>query len=542
MARSPLFSSIKRALGLAKISQDHNIPVDQVEEWVAEKRANTISRRDFFGKAAAAGAGFALMGMAPAPSRMSQKGSQLRVAIIGAGMAGLRAAYYLKQYGLTENVTIYESSHRTGGRMWTEKLYGNTGTTELGGEYIDYNHFDMLYLADHFGVKKLFRYKDKMKHPEAFRFEDKLYTEKDVVAQFQLIREKVGEDSEGGAGKTWEEKHKHRVMLDNTSMKKYFEELASIGGVKPWFMELLTAAYIGEMGLELEEQSSLNFIDLVGMQEKDEFAMFGESDESIKFLGGNQQLCDRMAEDLASQIKLRQKLTSVVDDNSNTDNGYKLYFDGDIKYAYADVVIMTLPFSVLRKIPTIFDLKGMTTIKKECIDELGMGTDGKIFMEITPLETGERIWRSQGYQGYLYAPNIHTGWDSYHMQNLNQGKSVYTVFLGGNAGANVDAKKDKGGLLSTIGAVWPRVSDHTTENFGQMNWTKYQHSLGSYICPKVGQVTKFVDNNVAAEPVGNMIFSGEHTSSEFSGFMNGAAESGRLAAEQVLRRIWDEFD
>ena len=542
MARSPLFSSIKRALGLAKISQDHGIPVDQVEEWVAEKRAHSISRREFFGKAAAAGAGFALMGMAAPTSRMAQKGSQLRIAIIGAGMAGLRAAHYLKQYGLYENVTLYESSHRTGGRMWTEKLYGNSGTTELGGEYIDYNHYDMLYLADHFGVKKLFRYKDKMKHPEAFRFGDQLYTHTEVVAQFQLIREKVAKDSEG-LGETREEKYQSRVKLDNTSMKAYFAELGKIADVKPWFIALLTAAYIGEMGLELEEQSALNFIDLIGAQDEGEFEMFGDSDECIKFLGGNQQLCDRMAEDVAPQIKLRQKLTKVVNDNANTDNGYKLFFEGEIKYAYADVVIMTLPFSVLRTIPSIFELDGMLPIKKQCIKELGMGTNGKIFMEVTPLEeTNERIWRSQGYQGYLYSENIHTGWDSYHMQNLNQGKSVYTVFLGGIPGAHVDAKKDSPGLLKTIDAVFPKVKEHTTTNIGQMNWTDYPNSSGSYICPRPGQVTQFVDANVAAEPVGNMIFSGEHTSAEFSGFMNGAAESGRLAAEQVLRKIWDEFD
>jgi monoamine oxidase len=76
---------------------------------------------------------------------------------------------------------------------------------------------------------------------------------------------------------------------------------------------------------------------------------------------------------------------------------------------------------------------------------------------------------------------------------------------------------------------------------GQMNWTTNPYSLGSYTCPRPGQVTEFIDDNVAATPAGNMIFAGEHTSAQFSGFMNGAAESGRMAAEQVLRRIWDDF-
>jgi monoamine oxidase len=197
---------------------------------------------------------------------------------------------------------------------------------------------------------------------------------------------------------------------------------------------------------------------------------------------------------------------------------------------------------VLRNVEGIYELGGMDQTKKDCIQNLGMGTDGKIFYDVMPVKaTNERLWRTQGYQGYLYSEKIHTGWDSYHMQNYNEGKSVYTVFLGGVAGANVDAQKDYSSLMPDIEKAFPGVQAHLTGEKSQMNWAKYPHSLGSYVCPRPGQVTTFMDNNVAATPVGNMIFAGEHTSANFSGFMNGAAESGRLAAEQVLRRIWDDF-
>jgi monoamine oxidase len=35
--------------------------------------------------------------------------------------------------------------------------------------------------------------------------------------------------------------------------------------------------------------------------------------------------------------------------------------------------------------------------------------------------------------------------------------------------------------------------------------------------------------------VGNLFFAGEHCSSYFLGFMNGAAETGRMAAEAVAK-------
>src|SRR5262245_14792959 len=61
------------------------------------------------------------------------KGGAARIAIVGAGMAGLNTAYKLHQAGLTAKV--FEGSDRTGGRMFTAKdLLGAGITTELGGE------------------------------------------------------------------------------------------------------------------------------------------------------------------------------------------------------------------------------------------------------------------------------------------------------------------------------------------------------------------------------------------------------------------------
>jgi hypothetical protein len=38
-------------------------------------------------------------------------------------------------------------------------------------------------------------------------------------------------------------------------------------------------------------------------------------------------------------------------------------------------------------------------------------------------------------------------------------------------------------------------------------------------------------------PVGNLYFAGEHCSDDFKGYMNGAVETGKRAAEQILAKI-----
>ena len=77
-----------------------------------------------------------------------------RIAIVGGGMAGLNTAYKLQKAGL--RATIYEGADRTGGRIFTAtNLLGDGLTTELGGEFIDSTHEEMLALMDEFGLERL---------------------------------------------------------------------------------------------------------------------------------------------------------------------------------------------------------------------------------------------------------------------------------------------------------------------------------------------------------------------------------------------------
>jgi monoamine oxidase len=40
-----------------------------------------------------------------------------------------------------------------------------------------------------------------------------------------------------------------------------------------------------------------------------------------------------------------------------------------------------------------------------------------------------------------------------------------------------------------------------------------------------------------ATPIGDVYFAGEHCSVDFQGYMNGAAETGRVAAETILEKV-----
>src|SRR4029078_9010532 len=63
-------------------------------------------------------------------------------------------------------------------------------------------------------------------------------------------------------------------------------------------------------------------------------------------------------------------------------------------------------------------------------------------------------------------------------------------------------------------------------------WAGNEWTLGSYSYWKVGQYTAF--SGAEGERSGNCHFAGEHTSTDFQGYLNGGVETGERAAGEVL--------
>src|SRR6476661_2046259 len=90
------------------------------------------SRRTFLGWASAAAAGISL-----APNGFSQRQRKTCV-VIGAGLAGLAAAYKLKNAGW--KVTILEARDRIGGRVFSHNDQQSGLICELGAEWVGESH------------------------------------------------------------------------------------------------------------------------------------------------------------------------------------------------------------------------------------------------------------------------------------------------------------------------------------------------------------------------------------------------------------------
>ena len=510
-------SSLRHAFRLAQTVQGKpNYSVDDVLE---KSKQHRLDRRQFLRTTARTGALLGLGGAAVAQDWLNIVADKTapRIAIVGAGIGGLSAGYYLRQKGIA--ATIFEADKRVGGRIKTAKTFGGGNlVTEIGAEFIDTGHTDLLRLVRAVGLEgKLMDVDvDTFGERDAFFIENRHHSLREVVAELADAYPHIARHQKHLFGL-------HADEFDRFSMAEYIDTLA----VSPWMKKLLAAAYIGENGMETEQQSAVNLLSILDTR-PNQFTPFGESDERFKVSGGNDQITAGLTTLLQGQLRLEHRLIAVQE---NADHSLRLTFseNGTTREETFDAVVLALPFTILRQVEISMALP---PIKQQVIKELSYGTNAKFI-----LETTGRPWRDNGYRGYLFNERIHNGWDSAQMQHDNQGAGTYTVFYGGERGKSAGRGSEQAQLeycLPQLEGAFPGSRQQLTGQMEVAAWPSNPFVMASYSCFSVGQATRFT--GAAFAPVRNLHFAGEHCSMDYWGFMNGGAETGRKVAHQLSKR------
>jgi monoamine oxidase len=87
-------------------------------------------------------------------------------------------------------------------------------------------------------------------------------------------------------------------------------------------------------------------------------------------------------------------------------------------------------------------------------------------------------------------------------------------------------------FLTKANRPWPGIDSVWNGRATLSTPWKAPNLLGSYACWKVGQYTKFSGYEGIRQ--GNCHFAGEHCSQSFQGFMEGAAQEGERAAQEII--------
>ena len=537
----------RRLFALHERSERTGVPVEDARGTVeagcacacaVARGAGGQTRRELLTGAGGVAAGVVLAG-SPAAAlarRVSRSSAKPRIAIVGAGLAGLRCAHMLwtQSPGAPVHSTVYEANtHRAGGRCWTLRGFFADGLiTEHGGSFLNSNQTAVRGLAVRLGLKQeVVNGGDLPRGDEVFFIDGRLYTYAEANADwhdvgFPVFRAAARQlQSAAGAAR-----------LDRMSVPEWLDSTEIGAGSR--FGKLMMANTVTENGGDPGDQSAQDLIYLLIGNRRSSLQPLPGDDERFHIVGGNDQLVSRMISELAPETVRHDHVLMAIREQS--DRAIRLVFDvsGKSVEKTADLVVLALPFSTLRDV----ELKhsGLSQTKRHVIRTMGMGTNAKIHLELS-----HKTWPALGYSGATYGEwqRLACAWDDVVQLGPDASPALYLAFPGGRVGrTGITGKaharaptRDVNWALSELEHVFPGTSAAYTGRAYEDHWALDPWVRGAYSYYRVGQANTY--GQLAGASEGRFLFAGEHTSINNIGFLDGAVETGERAARRLLRRV-----
>lgn len=498
LSRTPLFATLRRAARLAAFSRRPGAPpLDELSDPAFGRRALLT--------------GAALLAAAPSFAQAPRRRAEAKIVVLGGGLAGLVAAHRLVQGGAAD-VTLYEANRRIGGRVFSGRnLVGEGTLVEQGGSFINTDHEDMLALAREFG----FGLEDGQAGEEGslratYWIGGSRRSLQDIAEASRALLAKLEELRKGG--------EPAEAVADRQSAAQMLDGF----GVSGWLRQLLDIGLAQEMGRDVGVMSALYLVEAFAPDVTVPKRGLFSSDQRFQVEGGN----DRIPHALAEKLGPRVRPASRVERIAPRGRGYVVTVGG--REVPADIVVVALPTRALSQVALDVPLPALT---KRAIRELQMGTNAKLFAALSA-----RPWRGAGQSGEcLNDLGFQTSWEDHG--KAGTGAGTLTIFAGGSVGAGfregTPEQRVRRATTLLEGAL-PGMAAAYSGKAARMYWPANPYVGGSYSCFAPGQYLGFSE---AWKPTGGIVFAGEHTSEKFSGYMQGGAESGRIAAEKVLAML-----
>jgi monoamine oxidase len=511
-------------------------PVDEVLGLTGEPRRHTRRELLIGAGGLAAGATLARSPAAALAVRIDKLQAHPRIAVVGAGLAGLRCAHMLWTQSPGDPVlsTVYDANPtRAGGRCWTLRSYFDAGLiTEHGGSFINSDQTAIRKLASRLGLKQVVvNGGDLLRGAEVFFIDGRPYTYAEANADWHDVGfpafRKAAHEMNSAAG---------TARLDRMSVPEWLDSTDI--GASSRFGKLMMADAVTENGGDPDDQSALDLIVLLTGNPRSSLYPLPGDDERYTIVGGNDQLVSGMIGDLPSGVVRHDHVLVAIREHADQTIGLVFDVAGKSVEKTADLVVLALPFSTLRHAE--LSRSGLSATKRRVIATMGMGTNAKIHLELS-----HKTWPALGYSGAIYEEWQHLacGWDDTVQLGPDASPALYLAFPGGRVGRTgltgkahgTAPARDVRWALEQIDHVFPGTSVAYTGRAYEDHWARDPWVHGAYSYYRVGQAANYGELAGAAD--GRFLFAGEHTSIDNIGFLDGAVETGERAARQLFRRI-----
>jgi monoamine oxidase len=443
-----------------------------------------------------------------------------KVIIVGAGMAGLVAAYELKRAG--HDPLILEARHRVGGRVYTvrepfaEGLHGEAGAMRL-----PLGHKLTLAYVEKFNLET---YPFTMGNPQTYIH---LQGRKVRAADFdpQVY------DFELAPG----EKGKNPQVLVDKALKP-LKQLLEKKGEAAWdeivakYDEFSTREFLVQTGL------SEGAIELFGILSNNEARMnysFIEYFRSevehgfshmVQIKGGTDRLPHAFLPSVGECIRYGAKMTALEQSPDSATVRYETR--GGRFEARGDYVLLTVPFPVLRHVEAS---PAFSHPKQRAIRELNYDASGKIFFQCR-----RRFWeQDEGIFGGGTLTDLPVRNIYYPEHGRETGRGVliasYTWAQDAQRWQSLSRDDRITQALEDVAAIHPQIVQEFEVGYSHM-WHDDEFAGGAFALFEPEQQTLL--HKAIIQPEGRIHFAGEHAALSHR-WIQGAVESGLRAALEI---------
>lgn len=448
-------------------------------------------------------------------------GAAQKVIIVGAGLAGLSAAYELTQAG--HEVVALEARSRPGGRVHTlrdpfaDGLYADAGATRVP----DHHHFTRKYV-------------------ELFGLTLDAFQPADMASIYHVrgrrIRVTPGQEVDWPHDLTPEERALGRDGIQRKYVGSALDELGDVTDSNWPSPELLNrydrmnrSDFWRARGASSEAVALLS---LGGIDDRVETwstlfmlrnqALNRKLGRYFKIRGGTDLLPKAFAARLLGKIFYGAPVVRIEQDRRNVRATFVR--GGSHHTMAADRLICAVPFSVQKNIEVV---PAFSVEKQRAIEELPYLSVSKIF-----LQCRRRFWTDQQLSGFATTDlPIGQVWDVTHGQPGTRGiLQAYPISLHSRRVTTMPEAERIAFALQHVEAVYPGTRE-SFEGGETKCWDEDEWARGASAFYKPGQFGSLQPH--VARPEGRIHFAGEHTSVWIDGWMQGALESGNRVASEV---------
>jgi len=449
------------------------------------------SRREFLKILGAGSAGIAFS----TQNIFAQKRKKACV-IIGAGIAGLSAAYKLKNAGWS--VTVLEARNRTGGRIFSYSLPQNKDLIcELGAEWVGESHERLKALCADFKIPL-----------QRHQFDDYLLQNGRVSRPgewgFSAQAKEAFEKVKAGYGKLTA---LQQARIDKLDWWTYLEKI----GYTPDDLILRDLMDSTDFGESIRHVSAFG-----ALAEYSESSPKNEMD--YKMTGGN----SRLIEEFAARIGAENIRTNALVTEINQRAG-SVTVKTETDSHKADAVICTAPTNALLKIK--FN-PPLPSAQREAAEKL-------IYARICKNSVlyEKRFWKDENFS---MVSDVTSHFYFHSTQNQAGREGILTAYAVGEKADVLASQSDERRMkiitrdLTDFDEDAPRLA----KGIASYAWQRDKYTDGAYALYRPGQW--FGIRPILQRPHGKVLFAGEHLA-DWQGFMEGAVETGEAAAERLVK-------